>query len=54
VPANHVAIAVPSVGKIEKIVYNLLKTKRRYFQVAFCCERRKILKNILKDRKIEK
>jgi len=36
---------VPSVGKIEKIVYNILKIKRRYFQVAFCCGRRRMPEN---------
>jgi len=54
VPENHIAIAVPSMREMAKIISNLLKIKRRYFQVAFCCGRGRMLKNILKDRKIEK
>jgi len=42
---GYIAIAVPSVGKIEKIVYNMLKIKRRYFQVAFFCGRHRIPEN---------
>jgi len=54
VPENHIAIAVPSMREMAKIISNLLKIKRIYFQVAFCCGRGIMIKNILKDRKIEK
>ncbi|WP_081253469.1 hypothetical protein [Eikenella corrodens] len=53
VPENHIAIAVPSMRKMAKIIFNLLKIKKIYFQVAFCYGRGRMIKNILKDRKIE-
>jgi len=42
---SYIAIAVPNMRKIEKIVYNMLKIKRRYFQVAFCCGRYRMPEN---------